>query len=152
MEEKSSEIDPVLHCKEICEQKYIAATQAGVQGKILVADTIVVSNNEILGKPKSREDAIRMLTSMSGSSHQVITGVIIGEKDGESKWLYESTEVVFQYNQKTIERYLDHNTYQDMPEVMPSKVIIVFLLKKSKAVTQMLLVFLLKFYETNCLI
>ena len=114
VEEKSSEIDPVLHCKEICEQKYIAATQAGVGGKILVADTIVVSNNEILGKPKSREDAIRMLTSMSGSSHQVITGVMIGEKDGESKWLYESTEVVFfQYNQKTIERYLDHNTYQD---------------------------------------
>ena len=95
VEEKSNESDPILHCKEICEQKYNAAVQTGLEGKILVADTIVVSNKEILGKPKSREDAIRMLTSMSGSSHQVITGVIIGERNGESKWLYESTEVVF---------------------------------------------------------
>lgn len=44
---------------------------------IIAADTVVVINGKILGKPESREQAIEMLTSLSGSSHQVITGVVI---------------------------------------------------------------------------
>lgn len=44
---------------------------------ILAADTVVVINGKILGKPESREQAIEMLTSLSGSSHQVITGVVL---------------------------------------------------------------------------
>jgi septum formation protein len=44
---------------------------------IIAADTIVVINNTILGKPINAEDAINMLTTLSGSIHQVITGVVI---------------------------------------------------------------------------
>ncbi len=44
---------------------------------ILAADTIVVLNEEIIGKPKDRHDAIRILTSLSGQKHLVITGVIV---------------------------------------------------------------------------
>ena len=50
---------------------------------ILAADTIVVLGDEIIGKPKSREDAVRILQKLSGAHHKVITGVVIvqGEKE-----------------------------------------------------------------------
>ncbi|MEO6489132.1 MAG: Maf family protein [Ferruginibacter sp.] len=44
---------------------------------VLAADTIVVCDKEILGKPTDREDAIRILRKLSGKEHQVITGVVI---------------------------------------------------------------------------
>ena len=44
---------------------------------ILAADTIVVLNNEVIGKPKDREDAIAILSKLSGQKHTVITGVVI---------------------------------------------------------------------------
>lgn len=50
---------------------------------ILAADTIVVLNNEIIGKPKDREDAISILTKLSGQKHAVLTGVVILHDDKE---------------------------------------------------------------------
>ena len=49
---------------------------------IIAADTIVVLENEVLGKPKDEADAVRMLTALSGRDHQVMTGVTVlkGEK------------------------------------------------------------------------
>lgn len=44
---------------------------------ILAADTIVVCEGQILGKPVDRDDAIRMLKILSGREHRVITGVVI---------------------------------------------------------------------------
>ncbi len=44
---------------------------------ILAADTIVVLESLIIGKPKDREDAVNILSSLSGKQHQVITGVVI---------------------------------------------------------------------------
>jgi septum formation protein len=58
----------------------------GDEVPILSADTIVVLDNEIIGKPADREDAIHILSKLSGEKHQVITGVCI---------LFNSKEVVF---------------------------------------------------------
>jgi septum formation protein len=44
---------------------------------ILAADTVVVLDTRIIGKPVDREDAITILTSLSGKTHEVITGVVI---------------------------------------------------------------------------
>ncbi len=44
---------------------------------ILAADTVVVLNNEIIGKPKDREDAISILKRLSGQQHKVVTGVVL---------------------------------------------------------------------------
>lgn len=44
---------------------------------LLAADTVVVLDNRVIGKPVDREDAIKILTSLSGKTHQVITGVVI---------------------------------------------------------------------------
>lgn len=44
---------------------------------LITADTIVWNETEVIGKPKDREDAIRMLRSLSGYEHQVVTGVCL---------------------------------------------------------------------------
>ena len=48
---------------------------------IITADTVVINNNVVLGKPSSKSDAIEMLKVLSGKSHNVITGVT-----GMSPW------------------------------------------------------------------
>ena len=53
---------------------------------ILAADTIVVLNNEVICKPKDRDDAIAILTRLSGQKHTVVTGVVI---------LHDEKEIAF---------------------------------------------------------
>jgi septum formation protein len=53
---------------------------------ILAADTVVVLQDRIIGKPKDRSNAIEILSSLSGRKHQVITGVVI---------LYGQEEIAF---------------------------------------------------------
>jgi septum formation protein len=61
---------------------------------ILAADTIVVLDNKVIGKPKDRADAIQILQSLSGKQHKVITGVVILHKEGEIAFS-DITEVSF---------------------------------------------------------
>lgn len=67
------------------------------QGKmVLGADTIVAVHDKILGKPKDAEDAVSMLTELSGEVHHVYTGVtLLWEADGKMRkhTFYEDTEV-----------------------------------------------------------
>jgi septum formation protein len=63
---------------------------------ILAADTVVVLDDKILGKPNSREDARHMLQQLSGRTHSVLTGVaLIRLPDGERRQFIESTLVHF---------------------------------------------------------
>jgi len=71
---------------------------------ILAADTVVVLNDRIIGKPKNRDNAIDILWSLSGQKHLVITGVVILSGDKEiafaditEVWFHELTmdQVVF---------------------------------------------------------
>ena len=48
---------------------------------LITADTIVWNRNEVIGKPKNREEAIRMLQSLSGHEHHVVTGVCLTTTD-----------------------------------------------------------------------
>ena len=48
---------------------------------IISADTIVVINSDILGKPKNREDAFRMLSELQGKWHEVLTGISVSMND-----------------------------------------------------------------------
>lgn len=61
---------------------------------ILAADTMVVLNGEIIGKPADREDAIAILKRLSGQEHEVITGVVILTSDREIAFA-DDTKVVF---------------------------------------------------------
>jgi septum formation protein len=50
---------------------------------VLAADTVVVLDDDIIGKPQNREQAIKILTRLAGRTHRVITGVIILFKNDE---------------------------------------------------------------------
>lgn len=78
------------------------------QGKwIIAADTIVVLENEIIGKPIDRSDAIAILQKLSGKTHRVITGVYL-ISDTESKFFSETTLVHFHpLTLSQIEYYVD---------------------------------------------
>ena len=55
-----------------------ATSHVGTGGRIvLAADTAVVTDSRIMGKPRSDEDAASMLATLSGSVHQVLTGVVV---------------------------------------------------------------------------
>ena len=65
---------------------------------VLGADTIVVIDNQIIGKPKNLEDAKRMLKMLSGNWHEVLTGVSlvkVSEGNFETKVNLQSTRVKF---------------------------------------------------------
>ena len=47
---------------------------------LITADTVVIAENEILGKPVDRDDALRMMRILSGKSHHVVTGVTVRSK------------------------------------------------------------------------
>ena len=78
------------------------------QGKwIIAADTIVVLENEIIGKPIDRADAIHILQKLSGKTHRVITGVYL-INDTESINFSETTLVHFHpLTLSQIEYYVD---------------------------------------------
>ena len=74
---------------------------------ILAADTIVVLKNKIIGKPNDRNDAISILTSLSGNKHKVITGVVILNAHKTISFA-DTTEVKFHsLTNKEIEFYVD---------------------------------------------
>jgi nucleoside triphosphate pyrophosphatase len=83
---------------------------AGVEGPSIVigADTEVVLDGTVLGKPRNDDDALRMLTRLSGRTHSVITGVtLIRLPDRESCSFVESTQVEFaKIPAEEIQRYV----------------------------------------------
>lgn len=75
---------------------------------IITADTIVWHKGFVLGKPKSREQAIDMIKSLSGDSHQVYTGVCVKTKERTEAFFCESTVKFSQLTQAEIEYYVDN--------------------------------------------
>ncbi len=64
------------------------------ESTVLGADTVVVIDGEILGKPKNKEEAYCMLKKLSGKTHQVITGVALIKK-GKTVTFSETANVTF---------------------------------------------------------
>lgn len=74
---------------------------------IITADTIVVLENEVLGKPKDCTDAQRMLRLLSGKTHQVITGVCLTTRNLQHKFSVVSDVTFKHFTEKEINYYID---------------------------------------------
>lgn len=95
VEEKISEgAAPQDVVKALALQKAQAVAQLHPDCTVIGADTVVVSDGKILGKPKSEADAAEMLGSLSGRVHKVCTGVALINGD-KIKNFCETTEVEF---------------------------------------------------------
>ncbi|MEH6942792.1 Maf family protein [Bacillus sp. JJ722] len=88
-------------------KKAQAAINTHPNSIIIGCDTIVVRNDNILGKPTDREDAFRMLSQLSNHIHSVYTGVSIISEDASVSF-YEKTVVTFwELSEQDIEAYID---------------------------------------------
>ena len=86
----------------------LAAARAVGPAILIAADTEVVLDGHIFGKPRSSDDARRMLTKLSGRTHSVLTGVcLIRLPDAERVSFVETTLVTFaSLSEEEITRYL----------------------------------------------
>lgn len=114
-EEKAPDLPPEeLVCYLARQKATEIAALKNAQGKAVIgADTIVAIDGEVLGKPKDKADAIRMLNALKGKTHQVYTGVCIVLPNG-IKSFFESTDVVFEnLTDAFIEKYVDGGSPMD---------------------------------------
>ena len=85
--------------------------------RVIGADTIVVYEDTIFGKPVDEEDALRMLTTLQGNTHQVYTGVcVINIKNGvrEEKVFAEKTDVImYPVSKEEILAYIATGEHKD---------------------------------------
>ena len=83
-------------------------SQTNEETLLICADTIVLYNGTILGKPKDREEALKYLSMLSGNEHQVITGVVLMHRDKILPFS-ETTHVKFKkLSKEEISHYVDN--------------------------------------------
>ncbi len=94
---------------EYISQKKAAAGSEFLTDKncVLTADTIVVFNNKVYEKPVDKTDAIRILKTLSGQTHTVITGVTIQTKDIQKSFSDHSKVTFAELSDTEIEYYLE---------------------------------------------
>ncbi|MEE1066553.1 MAG: Maf family protein [Acutalibacteraceae bacterium] len=95
VEEKIDDgLTPAEVVRSLALQKAQAVADKNPEAIVIGADTIVVLDDVILGKPQSEENAVEMLTSLSGRSHTVYTGVALIKGDKVRNFC-EATQVEF---------------------------------------------------------
>jgi len=107
--------DPVFLVKRLSIEKLNHALLKIKKGIIITADTIVVIDNHILGKPKNKIDAKRILKKLSGRTHNVYTGYSI-YNSGNNKFItdFENTLVTFRkLSNEEIDDYISTGSPMD---------------------------------------
>lgn len=101
-----SELAPADHVVYSASAKARDVAARAADSLVIGADTIVVVDGEILGKPADEADAARMLRALSGRTHEVYTGITVILGDTERTGV-ERTEVAFrELSDETISRYI----------------------------------------------
>lgn len=99
---------PEVHVLELSQKKAWKVAETIKDGLIVGADTIVVLDTEIFGKPGNADEAAQMLRRLSGRTHTVYTGFTIIEKPGgKIASDYDRTDVRFRHlSQQEITEYV----------------------------------------------
>ncbi|MEL0239035.1 MAG: Maf family protein [Candidatus Neomarinimicrobiota bacterium] len=108
-EDFSIELLPKAFCEYWAREKANYVARSHLDKLIIGADTIVVIDDKILGKPKSYKESFEMLKSLSGKTHQVLTGVsLIHLNLGINFTFNEATDVSFCFlTDEEINKYID---------------------------------------------
>ena len=75
---------------------------------LITSDTVVICEGEILGKPKDREDAVRMLRMLSGKTHRVVTGVTVRSAKKCVSFAVSSDVTFAELDAEEIDYYIEH--------------------------------------------
>lgn len=102
-------MDPKLSAAEavaVVSRRKAEAVERTPDDVVIAADTIVVCNGEILGKPRDEKDASRMLHLLSGRDHQVMTGLTV-LRGGSCRTVTEITDIHFrELTSREIDAYI----------------------------------------------
>lgn len=122
-EVKVSEVDETLdenmpaaqQVEKLAERKASVVAAQSTKGLVIGADTLVVLGGKPLGKPADREEAVQMLKSLQGRSHEVFTGLaVIDAATGQSVVTHQATAVRFKpLSSEQIQRYVDTDEPMD---------------------------------------
>ena len=82
---------PEACVRRLAQEKALAIRKAGQRLPVLAADTTVVVDGEIFGKPSDPDEGVRMLSVLSGRTHEVLTGVALADSRGVATRLNSST-------------------------------------------------------------
>lgn len=96
-----------LHLAQTKAEAYRAKGLMQENTLLITADTVVIVEDMILGKPQDKEDARRMLRTLSGQTHQVVTGVCISHLSGKKAFSCSSMVTFAQLSDEEIDYYLD---------------------------------------------
>lgn len=98
---------PIPHAERLAREKALKVAASAGDHLVIAADTIVVLDGEVLGKPANRDEAIRTLGLLSGRTHTVHTAVAVAWR-GRLVSAVESVEVTFRpLSADLIERYVE---------------------------------------------
>lgn len=75
---------------------------------IITADTLVILENRIMGKPAGREEAIKMLTALSGKTHHVVSGVSLTSRERRTSFTVKTDVTFAALTPEEIEYYVDN--------------------------------------------
>ncbi|HZS27357.1 MAG TPA: Maf family protein [Candidatus Angelobacter sp.] len=98
---------PLDYACRLAREKAEVVAQRFPQRSVLGADTIVIVDHEVLGKPRDQADAARMLRCLSGRSHNVTTAVCVISSRGDTETRSCTTQVFFrQIAENEIQQYV----------------------------------------------
>ncbi len=111
VEEVITSTVPAEVVMELSRQKAedIAGLHQSEDAVVIGSDTVVAADGVILGKPRDRQDAVRMIEMLQGREHQVYTGVTLADcTGGKTVTFFEETEVlVYPMTKEEIEAYAE---------------------------------------------
>lgn len=117
VDEESAERDPERLTEELARKKGLAVYEnledRASDAVVISADTVVCLDGEILGKPRDKEDAKRMIRALSGREHTVVSGVAV-TVGGVARSASCTTKVrVADIPEEEIEKYVDSGEPMD---------------------------------------
>ena len=112
-EYNSLNISPVNYCKKLSKIKAESISSKYNDTLIIGADTIVLLNKNVLGKPSDKEEAYKTLVHLSGKTHKVITGVTIIYNDITHTFSETSTVKFFKLDKLEILKYINTDSPYD---------------------------------------
>lgn len=102
-----TELETVLIPAFIAEKKINAYLKKFTGNELIItADTLVILDKEVMGKPKDYDDAVRMLKQLSGKIHKVVTGVCIATRDKKCVFSVDTEVKFINLSENDIEYYV----------------------------------------------
>tara|TARA_B100001939_G_scaffold343068_1_gene355192 strand:- start:348 stop:932 length:585 start_codon:yes stop_codon:yes gene_type:complete len=100
--------DPLLISKNLAEIKSIKVSNKNPDILVLGADSVISLNNELINKPKSREEALKILKKLNNAKHYLISSVCIS-KNGAMIWNHSETSELKmkKFSESELQNYLD---------------------------------------------